>query len=111
MGKCDYNNQLDAKSQKRRWIMRNVFVPAPSLRGQSASLRGFPDRPRRRFLKRLIRRSLLAIGRGFSAADRFFSLNSGRKARSSNTRNGSKEAKAAECSARDQDPQRIEPRH
>src|ERR1700730_19314590 len=59
--------------------MRNVFVPAPSLRGQSASLRGFPDRPRRRFLKRLIRRSLLAIGRGFSAADRFFSLSSGEK--------------------------------
>src|SRR3984893_1350631 len=63
--------------------MRNVFVPAPSLRGQSASLRGFPDRPRRRFLKRLIRRSLLAIGRGFSAADRFFPLSSGRKKRAS----------------------------
>src|ERR1700730_13141924 len=63
--------------------MRNVSVPAPSLRGQSASLRGFPDWTRRRFPKRLIRRSLLAIGRGFSAADRFFSLRSGRRARSS----------------------------
>src|ERR1700730_1340661 len=63
--------------------MRNVSVPAPSLRGQSASFTGFPDWTRRRFPKRLIRRSLLAIGRGFSAADRFFSLRSGRRARSS----------------------------
>src|SRR5712671_7936704 len=89
--------------------MRNVSVPAPSLRGQSASLRGFPDWPRRQLPKRLIRRGLLAIGRGFSAADRFFSLSSGRKARSSNARDGSEEAEAAQCSARDQDPQWTEP--
>src|SRR6267378_1098254 len=56
--------------------MRYVSVPAPSLRG-------LPDRTRRRLPKRLIWRRLLAIGRGFSATDRFFSLNSGRKARSS----------------------------
>src|SRR6266404_5517755 len=89
--------------------MRNVSVPAPSLRGQSASLRGFPDWPRRQLPKSLIRLSLLAIGRGFLAADRFFSLSSGRKARSGNARDGSEEAEAAQCSARDQDPQWTEP--
>src|SRR6267378_1745311 len=59
--------------------MRYVSVPAPSLRG-------LPDRTRRRLTKRLIWRRLLAIGRGFLAADRFFSLSSGRKARSSGFR-------------------------
>src|ERR1700745_3108994 len=55
--------------------MRNLCFPAPSLRG-------FPDQPRRRISKGLIWRSLLAIYRGSSAADRFFSLRSGSRARS-----------------------------
>jgi hypothetical protein len=55
--------------------MPGPSLPAPSLRGQQASLRTFPQTAGRRLSKRLIPNALFAI---FRATDRFFSLLSGR---------------------------------
>src|SRR3984893_17001890 len=54
---------IDAISQRRRYVMPGLSLPAPSLSDRPASLRALPDRAPTRFPKRLICMVLSVIAR------------------------------------------------
>src|ERR1700730_9616351 len=54
---------IDAISQRRRYVMPGLSLPAPSLSDRPASLRALPDRSPTRFPKRLICMVLSVIAR------------------------------------------------
>jgi hypothetical protein len=70
--KCDYINHISVMSQERWCVVPGVSLPAPSLRGRSASLRTFPDDFRSRISKRLISRVFSTVKPVLSAVKSIF---------------------------------------
>ena len=78
-GKCCYGIGIEGKSYRRRCAGLSLPLPAPSLRGRSASLRTFPDGAGARLPKHLIGERCRRSDRRFPVSNRFSSLLSGKR--------------------------------